>query len=204
MRFFLFGPRLFGLHTGVSFKAGELWKQSQVKNGAVTGSFVYVVDNGRGNHKVGWTVNPTARLATLQTGSPDALRFAYVAAASGKGFEIEQAAHEILANHRGSGEWFAIPADMAVAALNTAAFRSGENLLQVTPAQADEILKIAASTPHEAARKRVPAFVYFLGGFFVIMGFAEYRMFGEENLWPIVIGNGVAAAILLPAFAKFG
>ena len=203
MRFFLFGPRFFGVRPGVSFRPDEVLKTPNGNPNSPTGSFVYVIENGRGNHKVGWTANPTARLATLQTGSPDPLKFAYIGAASGRAYEIEQAAHGILSAYRcAAGEWFIVPADMAVASLTTAAFRLGENLLQVTPAQADEILRVAASMPPEDGKRPISGFTWFMAALFCAALLAEYRFAGDDVI-PFMAGTAGAAMILLPAFAKF-
>ena len=203
MRFFLFGPRFFGVRPGVSFRPDEIsLKNPSAKPRAPTGSFVYVVENGRGSHKVGWTANPSARLVTLQTGSPDALKFSYVASASGRGYEIEQSAHEILSAYRGVGEWFVVPADMAVAALSTAAFRFGENLLQVTPAQADEILRVAASMPPETGKRAISGFTWFCAALVGGALFAEHRFMGDDAP-AFMTGTAVAGLIMLPVLAKY-
>jgi hypothetical protein len=208
MRIWLAGPRLFGglIRPGVSFRPDELLRKRQQEPGKepIEGSFVYVVTGDHGRVKIGVSTNPSARMAQLRTASAFPLEFAFIGVTPASGYEIEQAAHAILSSHRQSGEWFAVPADMAVAAVQTASFRLNQNLLRVTPEQAEEILRIAASAPPARAKRGLPPLVYISAGALVLMAFGEYRMMGDESLVPLLIGNGVAAAILLPVLAKFG
>lgn len=124
MRFWISGPRMFGglIRPGVSFGREDFRRMSHAPTAM---DFVYVITSDTGMSKIGITTNPAARLATLQTGSPDRLRMAFTAPAYGKSYAIEQAAHSILAAHRASGEWFAVSPDLAIAALFGAADRTG-------------------------------------------------------------------------------
>ena len=66
----------------------------------MTGSFLYVI---RGDHnmvKVGVTTNPSARLASLRTGSAFPIDFDYIAVTPSTGFDIEAGAHAMLKSHR--------------------------------------------------------------------------------------------------------
>ena len=91
MRFFLIGPRILGI-------------QGQA-----------------GHHKIGVSTDPIARLAQLQTGSPVPLRFAYIGATRSNGYNIEAAAHALLDAHRQEGEWFLVPASIAIGATSARA-----------------------------------------------------------------------------------
>lgn len=146
MRLYFMGPRMFGglLRLGVSADARE-FRGRQVAASAVQGCFVYVIEGEHGRVKIGISTNPSARLATLQTGSPFALRFVFIGATPGNGFDIEQAAHSMLARFRVSGEWFLTTPAVAVAAVQSAAFQIGQKLLPIDDAAAaDRILRIAS------------------------------------------------------------
>lgn len=102
MRFFLFGPRVFGFRPGVSISTKELTRQ-RCRN-EIDGAFVYVV---RGDHnltKIGVTTNPRARLAQLKTGSGFPINFAFIGAPSGDAYAVEVAAHAALARNQVNGE----------------------------------------------------------------------------------------------------
>ena len=135
-----------GVRFGVALPIGELLRpKANTTNGG--GSFVYVI---RGDHnlvKVGVSTNPNARLAQLRTASAFPIEFSYIACTPGTGFEIEQLAHSILANHRCSGEWFDVQPDIAVAALASAAHKLRQPLQPVTQDQVEQVLRIAASGP---------------------------------------------------------
>ncbi len=124
MRLFLFGPSLFGglIRPGISFGFSGARRPARA---TASQDFVYVVDGGQGLVKIGVSTDPTARLVTLQTGSPHRLRLAFTAPTFGHAFEIEQEAHAILAAQRANGEWFAVSSDLAIAALFGAADRTG-------------------------------------------------------------------------------
>ena len=147
MRFFLMGPRIFGIRPGVSFGAEDFRGRRTQRGPAepMTGSFLYVI---RGDHnmvKIGVSTNPNARLASLRTASAFPIDFSYIAVTPGTGFDIEQAAHEMLKGDRCSGEWFDVPPEMAVAAIAGAAHKLGQPILPVTAEVANQILQIAAN-----------------------------------------------------------
>jgi hypothetical protein len=150
MRFFFMGPRIFGIRPGISFSANDLLrlatgpKQNKPRE-QLTGSFLYVI---RGEHnmvKVGVTTNPSARLASLRTGSAFPIDFSYIAVTPSTGFDIEAAAHKLIEKHRCTGEGFDVPPEMAVAAIAGAAHKLGQPILPVTAEVADQILQIAAN-----------------------------------------------------------
>lgn len=121
MRFWVGGPRIFGLRTGVSFGPGDFAPRRAAPRGSMNGSFVYVI---RGQHnlvKIGVSTNPAARLATLQTASPFKLELAFLARTNSDGYAIERRAHDLLSKQRTEGEWFDIPSELAASALMGAA-----------------------------------------------------------------------------------
>jgi len=105
-----FGPR--------DFRRGRQAAYQQPSSG----DHVYIVE-GNGAVKIGVTGDLQARLAQLQTGSPYPLRLAYSTPVWGDAYAVEAEAHAMLDRHRLAGEWFGVPADVAVAAVNGAAFR---------------------------------------------------------------------------------
>ena len=147
MRFFFMGPRFLGIRPGISFSPGDLRRlvrPRQVSGASqMTGSFVYVIRGAGNHHKIGISADPIARIASLQTGSHERLDFAYIGVTSGAGFNIEAAAHGILANYRQSGEWFSVPASIATGAVLEAASRLGEPIQQVAPQMVPQIIYLA-------------------------------------------------------------
>jgi hypothetical protein len=146
MRFWLSGPRIFGIRPGVSFRPDELFEKPKPRKNASSGSFIYVVQADNGMLKIGVSTNPGARLAQLRTSSPFKLSFAYMGALRCDGYAIEAAAHETLSRHRLEGEWFNCPVDMAVAAIGAAAYRLGEPIASGDPKFADEIVRMINET----------------------------------------------------------
>lgn len=128
MRFWIAGPRMLGgwIRPGVSFGANDFRRRGASAQPAQ--DYVYVIAGEHGLVKVGMSADPSARLANLQTASPDRLRMAFCAPAYGNAYTVEQEAHRILAANRTSGEWFTVSSDMAVAALYAAADRTGCSL----------------------------------------------------------------------------
>lgn len=121
----------------------------------MTGSFVYVIEGEAGHHKIGVSRDPIQRKADLQTGSPVPLRFAYIGVTPGTGYNIEDRAHELLDAHRKEGEWFLVPASIAIGATLEAASRLGEPIQQVPPESVPQIIYLAnqpdPNAPDEAA-----------------------------------------------------
>ena len=149
MRFFLIGPRIFGIRPGISFGVNELLRlatepKRRKPAEPMTGSFVYVIRGDHNMSKVGVTTNPAARLTSLRTASAFPIGHSYIAVTPGTGYDIEQGAHEMLASHRCNGEWFDVAPEIAVAAIAGAAHKLGQPILPVTPEIAARILQIAA------------------------------------------------------------
>lgn len=110
---------------GASFGARDFRRGRQAAyQQSATGDHVYVVE-GNGAVKIGVTGDLQARMAQLQTGSPYPLRLAYSTPVWGDAYAVEAEAHAMLDRHRLAGEWFGVPADVAVAAVNGAAYRVG-------------------------------------------------------------------------------
>jgi T5orf172 domain len=145
-RFYLLGPRIFGIRPGISFRPDELLRKPPPRR-QLQGSFIYVIRGDHGMLKIGVSTNPSARLAQLRTSSPFKLSFAYMGALRCNGYAVEAAAHETLAGYRQNGEWFNCPVDMAVAAIAAATYRLGEPIASGDPRLADEIVRrVAAET----------------------------------------------------------
>ena len=128
MRFFLGLPRILGLRTGVILGKEDFMEKA--RRPPQEASFVYVIRGEHGLAKIGITTNPNARLAALRTASgfPLSLAFAGATASTNSAFRIEQEAHRVLDKHRVNGEWFDIPAEMAIATVWAAAASLGERM----------------------------------------------------------------------------
>jgi hypothetical protein len=109
---------------------GGLEKQAAKMSAA---TFVYVIGGDHGRQKIGVSDDPGRRLAELQTGSPFPLKFEFVALTEGTGFDIEGEAHFLLSKHRQSGEWFTVPAEVAITAVMAAARQKGHSIKPVDP-----------------------------------------------------------------------
>ena len=72
-----------------------------------------------------------ARLGYLEASVNDDLEMAYVAAAKDDVRAVVSAAFAILAKYRQSDGWFYVSDEIAVAAIATGAFRTGELIVQV-------------------------------------------------------------------------
>jgi hypothetical protein len=166
MRLFFMGPRFFGLRPGISFGPSDFRKAARAISGAqtsnMTGGFVYVLADESGRHKIGSARDPIDRRATLQTGSPERLSFAFIGVAPEMTYvQIERAAHDLLERQKipnGGSEWFRVPSSIAIGAVYEAAQRLGYPIQQVTPEMVPQIVSLA-SQPDQTAPKRVPGFL---------------------------------------------
>ena len=136
MRLYFFGPRIFGIRTGVSFSPKDFRGRSQspyqYQTSATNGkpAFVYVTRADHGRCKIGITNNPNSRLLQLSTASAFPLSFTYIGVAeSGDSSNVEREAHAILDRYRVNGEWFDCPPELAIAAINGAAARDWREYL---------------------------------------------------------------------------
>ena len=77
--------------------------------------YLYIIENSdNGLVKIGYSLNPDRRCASLQTGSTAELRVAHVAeVAQDRAQILERKLHQEMAHARVRGEWFAIPVDQA-------------------------------------------------------------------------------------------
>ncbi|WP_172842561.1 GIY-YIG nuclease family protein [Bradyrhizobium erythrophlei] len=126
----------------------------------MTGSFVYVISNGIGGHKIGQSTNPIQRISDLQTGSAQELKFAYIGVTPGTGFNVEGAAHDLLDQRRIHNEWFAVPASIAIGAVIEAAQRLGEPIQQVSPEMVPQIIHLANQPGEAAPARRAPLWLW--------------------------------------------
>ncbi len=99
--------------------------------------------------KIECSRDPMARLAYLQTSVNEDLEMAYVADVKDDVREVVSAAFAILAKYRQSGGWFYVSDEIAVAAIATAAFRTGELIVQV-PFSVVRQITIATSVPRRS------------------------------------------------------
>ena len=153
MRFFFMGPRVFGIRPGISLSPNDFRRAFGTttttvrgrgyRAGNMTGSFIYVIEGESGHHKIGVSRDPIQRMAQLQTGSHVPLKFAYIGVTPGTGYDIEGRAHELLDAHRKEGEWFLVPASIAIGATLEAATRLGEPIQQVPPETVPQIIFLA-------------------------------------------------------------
>lgn len=148
MKLFFLGPRIFGIRPGLIARPRELFPARVL--GApeqTTGSFLYVIRGTHGLVKIGMTMDPQARLAALQTGSPFPLELIYIAAVpDDAGYAVEQAAHALLEQSRVSGEWFSCRPDRASQAVEQAAASLGIPLLRTPPELVERILSVTQAT----------------------------------------------------------
>jgi hypothetical protein len=151
MRFFLFGPRIAGIRTGISIGPEDFRSAGQPRSAAAANdpneSFLYVVKSDSGLCKIGITSNPNARLAQLRSASVSPLEFAWIGAPKDQTVAIEREAHKMLAQYLRGGEWFAVAPDAAVGAVHAAAFRLGQPVLDLDATQAERIRQIAVQQP---------------------------------------------------------
>ncbi len=126
MRFYLFGPRFFGIRPGISFQPSDL---SALRATASRSSYVYVINGDHDHVKIGVTKNPPERLTQLQTSSSRKLAYAFIAPTSGDPYVIEREAHVMLDRYRLNGEWFDVPPELAIAAVTGAAAKLGQSLI---------------------------------------------------------------------------
>jgi hypothetical protein len=105
------------------------WRPASSPANAASREFVYVISDSR-RVKIECSRDPMARLAYLQASVNDDLEMAYVAAAKDVR-EVVSAAFVILAKYRRSDGWFYVSDEIAVAAIATGAFRTGELIVQV-------------------------------------------------------------------------
>jgi T5orf172 domain len=147
MRFYPFGPRIMGIR-GVSFSPHDVQRlvrePAPPATGSLDGSFVYVVHGDHNLCKIGVSTNPHARMAHLRAASGFPLSFAFIGGTEATdGFAIEREAHRILERCRLDGEWLDCRPETAIAAINGAAAKLGEQLAPVAPENVDLVIRFA-------------------------------------------------------------
>jgi hypothetical protein len=197
MRFFFVLPGIFGVRTVVE----QNWRPPGEPSSTVAAEFVYVVTGDHDLVKIGITTNPKARLASLRTGSPFPIDFAYVATVEGPAIDIEQRAHASLARHRCQGEWFDVVPEVAVGAVAAAAHALGRQISQVDPNEPSP----APLRPHPPVNRGMS------GGAFVTMCIAllamimgiELRYMDYPYWLAAIVGNLVGAWLVYLLFRLF-
>jgi hypothetical protein len=135
------------------------WRPSSSPANADAREFVYVISDGT-RVKIECSRDPMARLAYLEASVNDDLEMAYVAAAKDDVREVVSAAFAILAKHRRSDGWFYVSDEIAVAAIATGAFRTGQLIVQVPVSVVSRFA--AASAPRRSIGNIVGAGVILL------------------------------------------
>lgn len=155
MRLFFFGPRILGVRPGISLGPEDFRRRGMPLETAsgIDGSFIYVITGPPGMVKVGVTKNPRLRFATLQTGCPYPLKLVTLLATPGTGFVVEARIHEILDDHRATGEWFRCSPARSLFAVRQALDELEEPALSVSLERAEEILSIAHNAPAGSGRR---------------------------------------------------
>ncbi len=159
MRFWISGPRIFGLRPGVSFAPKDFQQAKLVRPqepARMTGGFIYVIRGDHGLLKIGISTNPSARIAQLRTASPFPLDFEYIGAMNGFGENVEREAHATLEKYRTNGEWFDCSPEMAVAAVSAAAYRLGEPIASVRQEQVPQIIKLCQQDDRNSPSPQPP------------------------------------------------
>lgn len=169
MRFFFSSPGLFGIRPGVILEPSDFRRlfqsQSKPRNSKTTLSFIYVIEGEGGKHKIGISSDPIRRISELQTGSPVALKFSFIAVSSHPAAEIESIVHNLLMNYRTSGEWFAVPASVAIGAIFEGANKLRHSIQQVQPEMVPALIAGSKSSTQGSWIIRHP-----LGFWFVLVG----------------------------------
>ena len=181
MRLYFFGPRIFGIRTGVSFGPKDFRGKSQSRTYTYQTdtvnsrpAFVYVTRGDHGRCKIGITNNPNSRLLQLSTASAFPLSFAYIGVTkSGDGSNVEREAHAILDRYRVNGEWFDCPPELAIAAVNGAAARIGESICLVDPSRVDELFARVIATK-QPWRPYIPFWRWFFFVAFLIFIYLKF------------------------------
>ena len=146
---FFVGPRTGGVRRGELVRRAELLRHAPHvrRTGArkSAGSFVYVMTGMNGLCKVGASTNLDASLTQAQAASPFRADFAFVAGVPGAtGFEIENAAHLVLAHRRVAGDWFEVSPDEAIVAVKDAARKLNTLIQPLSPQMAARSLAVSA------------------------------------------------------------
>jgi hypothetical protein len=135
------------------------WRSASSQANAGAREFVYVISDGR-RVKIECSRDPMARLAYLKASVNEDLEMEYVAGAKDVR-EVVSAAFAILRKYRRSDGWFYVSDEIAVAAIATGAFRTGELIVQVPLSVVGRVAG-AASIPRRSIGNIVGAGAIFL------------------------------------------
>lgn len=93
--------------------------------------YLYIIENvDNGLVKIGYSLDPQRRCASLQTGSSAELRVAHVASVDpSRALVLERKLHQEMGHARVRGEWFAIPVDQASGLLDHCVIRWHDDIL---------------------------------------------------------------------------
>lgn len=153
MRFFFSGPSILGIRPGVIFGFRDLKRIFKDKPSAnhLPKSFIYVIEGEGGKHKIGISADPIRRLSELQTGSPVPLKLSFIATSATRDvIEVEAYTHNLLKNYNTSGEWFQVPASIAIGAIFEIANRLGHEIQQVRPETVPAVIALSKTTSKQA------------------------------------------------------
>jgi hypothetical protein len=206
MRFWFGGPRVGGFGAGVSFDLDAFFRRLRRTvsgNGGVNGSFVYVICGDHGMSKIGVSTDPNSRIAGLQTGSPFPLKFEYIGMTAGDGYDIEAAAHELLDRHRGSGEWFSVPPEMAVAAVSAAAHKLGYALTPIPQSRIQEAMRSVRPAEGRYNKSKMSLSGRTIEFVYVALWILIGTVYSDHVLSIVIIGLIVGMAIVNPITRRF-
>lgn len=211
MRFWIGGPRILGMRTGVSFGPSDFRRSSRAtrptaRSEAPSGGFVYVIRSDANVVKIGFSSNPINRIASLRTGSSYPLDFAFVGVTPGTGAEIEREAHRLLARHRLEGEWFDVTPEMATAAVMGAAAKIGHKLHPVAPNQVGQIIAIASGVekmPGMVSDAPIERWVLIGALWAFLLGLAIWRLSSGDPAAVVLLPVAFTGLLMTWAFAKF-
>jgi hypothetical protein len=159
MRFFVSGPRIFGVRPCVVF---DPIQRLSPKQSEPIGSFVYVIHGTHNLVKIGITTNPAARIAQIRTGSGFPIDFSYVGYVQSGAESIERDAHAALARQRCAGEWFDTTPERAIAAITRAASAFGVEIMQCDPSSDDADYQSVRLTANRGGTSGLSAAGYFM------------------------------------------
>lgn len=213
MRLWVSGPRMGPFRPSISFGPEDWGRRSSTGVASRSASgFVYViVRDGDHRLKIGSSVNPPQRLAGLQTGSADLLSIAWSIPIQGDYVAVEREAHAILDRHRGLGEWFSVPVDVAVAAISAAAYRLQNDAppsLQTSSVSSYAAALIGSAGFWVGVTANMPS----LSVFSVILGCSALAiisarrgpMFRSRHLWKLIAAlfAGLPVGLMICAAAR--